>query len=51
MTSDCSLKCLFVDYNLINPTLETCREAIDFLVNEGYIYSTIDDDHHKSTNG
>ncbi|KAG0578151.1 hypothetical protein M758_4G001600 [Ceratodon purpureus] len=27
------------------------REAIDFLVNEGYIYSTIDDDHHKSTNG
>lgn len=27
------------------------REAIEFLVNEGFVYSTIDDDHYKSTNG
>lgn len=27
------------------------RDAIEFLVNEGLIYSTIDDDHYKSTNG
>eukprot|EP00249_Psilotum_nudum_P029100 c39360_g1_i1 orf=289-1152(-) len=26
-------------------------DAIDFLVNEGLVYSTIDDDHYKSTNG
>lgn len=29
--------------------LVVCREAIEFLVNEGFIYSTIDDDHYKST--
>lgn len=27
------------------------KDAIEFLVNEGLIYSTIDDDHYKSTNG
>lgn len=27
------------------------KDAIEFLVNEGLIYSTIDDDHFKSTNG
>jgi len=36
---------------MIGFTRPQVREAIDFLVNEGYIYSTIDDDHHKSTNG
>lgn len=29
---------------------EAVREAIDFLVNEGTLYSTIDDDHFKHTN-
>eukprot|EP00249_Psilotum_nudum_P036570 c8027_g1_i1 orf=121-1023(+) len=27
------------------------KDAVEFLVNEGVIYSTIDDDHFKSTNG
>lgn len=27
------------------------KDAVEFLVNEGLIYSTIDDDHYKSTNG
>lgn len=36
---------------MVGFTRPQVREAIDFLVNEGYIYSTIDDDHHKSTNG
>lgn len=27
------------------------REAIDWLSNEGHVYSTIDDDHYKSTDG
>ena len=26
------------------------REAVEHLVNEGHLYSTIDDDHFKSTN-
>lgn len=25
------------------------RQAVDFLSNEGHIYSTVDDDHFKST--
>ena len=24
-------------------------EAVEYLVYEGYLYSTIDDDHHRST--
>ncbi|EFJ17203.1 hypothetical protein SELMODRAFT_421246 [Selaginella moellendorffii] len=26
------------------------RDAVEFLVNEGYVYSTVDDEHFKSTN-
>ncbi|KAH7293791.1 hypothetical protein KP509_28G042500 [Ceratopteris richardii] len=32
-------------------TKKQVKDAIEFLVNEGLIYSTIDDDHYKSTNG
>ncbi|KAL2644861.1 hypothetical protein R1flu_012448 [Riccia fluitans] len=32
-------------------TKQQVKDAIEFLVNEGFIYSTIDDDHYKSTNG
>jgi hypothetical protein len=28
-----------------------CRDAVEFLVNEGFVYSTIDDDHYRSTMG
>jgi Replication protein A C terminal len=27
------------------------KDAINFLINEGHIYSTIDDFHHKSVSG
>lgn len=27
----------------------SCRNAVDFLSNEGHIYSTIDENHFKST--
>nr|ADE75749.1 unknown [Picea sitchensis] len=32
-------------------TKKQIMESIAFLINEGYIYSTIDEDHYKSTNG
>ncbi|KAJ7514177.1 hypothetical protein O6H91_23G031800 [Diphasiastrum complanatum] len=35
---------------MVGYTKKQVKDAIDFLVNEGFIYSTIDDDHFKSTN-
>lgn len=32
-------------------TRKQIMDSIAFLINEGYIYSTIDEDHYKSTNG
>jgi len=34
-----------------NYAQDQIREAIDWLSNEGHVYSTIDDDHYKSTDG
>ncbi|XP_040280270.1 replication protein A 32 kDa subunit [Bufo bufo] len=31
--------------------VNTIKQALDFLSNEGHIYSTVDDDHYKSTDG
>ncbi|KAL3677147.1 hypothetical protein R1sor_027095 [Riccia sorocarpa] len=36
---------------MVGFTKQQVKDAIEFLVNEGFIYSTIDDDHYKSTNG
>lgn len=33
------------------PPMKSIRDAIEFLSGEGHIYSTIDDDHFKSTDG
>ncbi|GIY19627.1 replication protein A 32 kDa subunit [Caerostris darwini] len=35
--------------NLQSLNRQTIQEALDFLSNEGHIYSTIDEDHYKST--
>ncbi|XP_078538631.1 replication protein A 32 kDa subunit [Lissotriton helveticus] len=31
--------------------MHTIKEAVEFLSNEGHIYSTVDEDHYKSTDG
>ncbi|BBN12706.1 replication factor A2 [Marchantia polymorpha subsp. ruderalis] len=36
---------------MVGYSKQQVKDAIEFLVNEGFIYSTIDDDHFKSTNG
>lgn len=51
ITSTLFVHCLH-SVNRVNTFLsDSHRDAIEFLVNEGFIYSTIDDDHFKSTNG
>ena len=30
-------------------SLQQVRDAVDFLVNDGHLYSTIDDEHYKAT--
>uniref|UniRef100_A0A8C3PHF0 Replication factor A protein 2 n=1 Tax=Calidris pygmaea TaxID=425635 RepID=A0A8C3PHF0_9CHAR len=34
---------------LHNMSMSTIKQAVDFLSSEGHIYSTVDDDHYKST--
>ncbi|NWH56894.1 RFA2 protein, partial [Geococcyx californianus] len=34
---------------LQNMSMATIRQAVEFLSSEGHIYSTVDDDHYKST--
>ncbi|KAH9554141.1 hypothetical protein CY35_08G048400 [Sphagnum magellanicum] len=40
-----------VAQRMVGYSRQQVKEAIEFLVNEGFVYSTIDDDHYKSTNG
>ena len=41
--------CVDVNVIIAMGDLLFCREAVDFLSNEGHIYSTIDENHFKST--
>ncbi|NXL96188.1 RFA2 protein, partial [Alectura lathami] len=34
---------------LHNVSIQTIKQAVEFLSSEGHIYSTVDDDHYKST--
>ncbi|XP_064327593.1 replication protein A 32 kDa subunit [Phalacrocorax carbo] len=36
-------------FQLHNMSMSTIRQAVEFLSSEGHIYSTVDDDHYKST--
>ncbi len=43
----CNVEIIFKQ--LLNENIDEIRTAIDELANAGYIYSTIDDEHYKSS--